>query len=86
MLMSLVRLHGILPLSEVRIVGTVHDSILFEVREDQVHKWVPVIHETMVDLVPLKKKFAVEMPVPIEVEVKVGQHWGDGEKWDPTGV
>jgi uracil-DNA glycosylase family 4 len=82
MLLSLVRLSDGLPSNAARIVGTVHDSILFEVREEAVDELVPVIHDTMVDTEPARKKFGLELTVPIEVEVKVGQHWGEGEKWE----
>lgn len=81
MLLSLVRLSDGLPGNVARIVGTVHDSILFEVREDFVDEIVPQIHDTMEDMSVARKKFGLELTVPIEVEVKVGQHWGEGEKW-----
>lgn len=81
MLLSLVRLHNRLPRTVARVVGTVHDSILFEVREDFVDEIVPQIHEGMVDMDDPRRKFGLELTVPIEVEVKVGQHWGEGEKW-----
>lgn len=79
MLMSLVTLHAQMPVSEARIVGTVHDSILFEVRDDKVDGWVKVIRDTMEHL-PLKQKFGVSLSVPIRVDIKVGQHWGEGEE------
>jgi hypothetical protein len=37
----------------------------------------------MTDLKVLKKKFGLELTVPIEVEIKVGQHWGEGKVWTP---
>ena len=77
MLLALTILHAMMPPDEVKIVGTVHDSILFEIREDVVDKWVPVIRETMEHL-PLKKKFGVELTVPIRVDITVGTHWGEG--------
>jgi uracil-DNA glycosylase family 4 len=82
MLLSLVRLSDRLPSTIARIVGTVHDSILFEVREEHVDEIVPVIHDTMVDMSEARRKFGLELTVPIEVEVKVGQHWGEGKKWE----
>jgi len=78
MLISLNRLHPQFPTDEVRIVGTVHDSGLFEIRDDVVDKWVPVIRDTMQDL-PLKKMFGAQLTVPIVVDIKVGKHWGEGE-------
>jgi uracil-DNA glycosylase family 4 len=83
MLLSLVRLVDTLPSTRARIVGTVHDSILFEVRNDYVEEALPLIHETMVDTKDVKRKFGTDIRVPIEVEIKVGQHWGEGEVWTP---
>lgn len=77
MLLSLVTLHTMMPPDEAKIVGTVHDSILFEVREDVVDKWVPKIKETMEHL-PLQEKFGVSLTVPIKVDITVGTHWGEG--------
>lgn len=79
MLMSLVSLNSRMHPDEAKIVGTVHDSILFEIRDDCIDKWVPIIKQTMENL-PLKKKFGVQLSVPIKVDIKVGQHWGEGEE------
>jgi len=79
MLMSLVSLNSRMDPKEAKIVGTVHDSILFEIRDDKVEKWVPRIKETMENL-PLQKKFGVQLSVPIKVDIKVGQYWGEGEE------
>lgn len=79
MLLAMVILHDKVNPKEVRIVGTVHDSLLFEIREDVVDKWVPVIKDTMENL-PMKKKFGVELKVPITVDIKVGQHWSETEE------
>ncbi len=78
MLLALIILHEMMDPSEARIVGTVHDSILFEIREDVVDKWVPIIRETMENL-PLKTKFGVALTVPIKVDITVGTHWGEGK-------
>lgn len=79
MLLSLVILHNEMDPSEAKIVGTVHDSILFEIVEDEVDTWVARIRKTMENL-PLKQKFGVELSVPIRVDIKVGQHWSEGEE------
>jgi DNA polymerase I-like protein with 3'-5' exonuclease and polymerase domains len=79
MLMSAVRLQRKLPSTQAFIVGTVHDSLLFQIRADQCERWVPVIRETMEDTAPIRKKFGADITVPILVEVKVGQHWGQGK-------
>lgn len=78
MLMSLVRLVDSLPTNRARIVGTVHDSILFELHDDYVEEGVNLIRRTMTDLSVVKKKFGTDVQVPIEVEIKTGTHWGEG--------
>lgn len=77
MLLALIILHGRMNPKEARIVGTVHDAILFEIRDDVVDKWVKVIRHTMENL-PLKKKFGAELSVPVKVDITVGTHWGEG--------
>jgi DNA polymerase I-like protein with 3'-5' exonuclease and polymerase domains len=79
MLLSLVQLVDRLRPSEARIVGTVHDSILFEVRTDSVPEVAKTIHTTMTDMSVVKKKFGTDVGVPMEVELKVGSHWGEGK-------
>lgn len=81
MLISLVELHNLLEPTEARIVGTVHDSILFEVREDKVDYWAPVIKDTMEDMTIVKRKFGTDITIPIVAELEVGDHWGEGEPW-----
>jgi uracil-DNA glycosylase family 4 len=79
MLLSMVRLSNTLPADRAGVVLTVHDSIGFELRDDYVEEGVPLIRETMEDLSILRKKFGCDITVPITVEVKVGQHWGEGK-------
>jgi len=79
MLLSMSMLHEMMPSDEARIVGTVHDSLLFEVREDRVDYWAKTIRDTMENL-PLQKKFGVTLSVPIKVDVSVGDHWSEGEE------
>jgi DNA polymerase-1 len=77
MLLSLVQLHELLPTRSARIVGTVHDSILFELRDEYVEEGAALIREVMEDLSVVKKKFGTDVTVPIEVEIKAGTHWSD---------
>lgn len=79
MLMSLVRLHGLMSAREARVVGTVHDAILFEAREEVVPETVATIRRVMEDMNYVKRTFGARIAVPIEVEVKVGKHWGQGK-------
>jgi uracil-DNA glycosylase family 4 len=80
MLLSMTIFDRLMPDDEGFMVGTVHDALLFEIREDKVRKWVPVIRQVM-DNLPLKKKFGVVLDVPILVDISVGTHWGEGESW-----
>lgn len=51
----------------------IHDDLVFEVAEDLVHVWVPLIQDIMEHSVTLK--------VPILSEAKVGKVWGSTEKY-----
>lgn len=79
MLLSMNILHEKFDPKEVRIVGTVHDSILFEARDDVALARAKEIKYVMEHL-PLKRMFGFEPTVPIVADVKVGDHWGEGEE------
>lgn len=79
MLLSLVRLNDSLPQREARVVGTLHDAIFFEVRDDAIDRTCRTIKQVMEDMSYVKKKFGTEVTVPIEVDIKYSQHWGDPE-------
>ena len=83
MLVSLTRLDRTFPNNVARTVGSVHDALLFEVRDEHVDEVCHVIKEVMEDTGYLRQVFGTEVTVPIEVEIKVGQHWGEGEIWTP---
>ncbi len=77
MLLALIELHGEMPANEAIVVGTVHDSILCEVRDDVVSKWTKQIKETMEDMSIVKRKFGTEVTVPIVADIEVGSHWSE---------
>ncbi len=54
---------------ECRLLLQVHDELLFEVKEDKVEFWAK-------KLVPLMEN-AIKLSVPVTVEAKAGQNWGD---------
>lgn len=63
-------------IDSVRLVLQVHDELVYEIKEDQVKKVIPVIEGKMKNVISeefLKNK----KPVPIEVHVAVGENWGD---------
>lgn len=61
------------------VLGTVHDAINFEVRNDHLHLALPIIKDTMENL-PLKRTFGMILDVPIGVDIKVGSHWGHAKE------
>ncbi len=50
-----------------RLLLTVHDELLLEVPRDEIERLVPVVRETM--------EGALELDVPLTVDVKVGDDW-----------
>lgn len=74
MLFAMVQLHKELDPSECFMVGTLHDGIFAECKEDKVDKWEPIIKEVM-ETLPLKKTFGCELSVPIISDVEHDQYW-----------
>lgn len=62
--------------SVAKVVGTVHDSVLFLVRGDMVDAVLPTIKGTMEHL-PLQRLFNWSLAVPVEIDVKVSSHWAE---------
>lgn len=61
---------------EIRVIATVHDSLVFMIKEDKIDKWMPIIQNVMENL-PLKRLFDWTPTVPIEVEIKQYRWWGE---------
>jgi DNA polymerase I-like protein with 3'-5' exonuclease and polymerase domains len=78
MLLSLVRLVNEFRPSVARVVGTVHDSLLFEIKDGYVDEHAARIREVMEreTIREVRKKFGADITVPIEVDFKIGQYWG----------
>ena len=55
----------------VRMILQVHDEIVLEVKKDQTEEISKLVEEAM--------KNVVELRVPIEIHVKIGQKWGELE-------
>ncbi len=58
-------------------LGLVHDAINFEIRNDDLHRALPIIKTTMEDPQPLRRKFGTILDIPIIADLKIGRHWGD---------
>lgn len=75
-LLSLIELHKTLDPDEARIVSTVHDSILLEVREDVIDRVGEYIVHTM-KTVPMRY---LGDKVPFKADLGYGPSWGDIDK------
>jgi uracil-DNA glycosylase family 4 len=81
-LMAALQLRAEFPRRVLRIVGTVHDAILMEVRND----WVERVYKRTLEIMSrpaLFDDFEIELEVPIEAEAKIGP-WAGGvslDKW-----
>lgn len=82
MLMALIQLHAKLPYEKARIVGSVHDAILFMIKDDYVDTALPIIKRTM-ENPPMEKWFDKPLDTTIIVDISVGTHWGEGTDWEP---
>lgn len=56
-----------------KVLGSVHDAILFEIRDDYVEEVVPIVkdmmeHPSIID--------GIDIPIPIIADVEVHQAWG----------
>lgn len=76
--LSMVLLHERLDKTRGRVIGNVHDAVLFEIDEDYIPEAKKIIKSTMEGL-PLRRYFGYQPTIPIEVDIIVGDHWGEGE-------
>ncbi|MDE2101518.1 MAG: hypothetical protein KGL39_30010 [Patescibacteria group bacterium] len=79
-LMTLVGLRQRLSPEYFQPVGTVHDAILMEVRNDHLNEVLPIIKDTMIHP-SLLDELDIHLTVPLEIEIKVGP-WGMGTVWE----
>lgn len=77
MLLAMIQLEEQFDPNECRIISTVHDSIIFEVREGLEDKYIPLIKKGLEE-VPLEREFECLLTVPIVADVKYGTHWSEG--------
>ena len=56
-------------------VGTVHDSILFEICDDDLLVALPLIKRVM-ESPPIKENFGVQLSVPVVSDIAIGRAWG----------
>lgn len=64
-----------------RLVNTVHDSVLIETAPDELEivKKIVVDNFTQKVYTVLSERYQYRLTVPLSVEIKIGDHWGEGE-------
>jgi uracil-DNA glycosylase family 4 len=67
-------------------LGLVHDATNWEVRDDKVKEVLPIIKDGMEDMQNIRRKFGLNMTLPIIADLKVGRHWGDSIELTPEQV
>lgn len=69
-LYALIQLHERLP-EGAHIVSTVHDALIFEVRDDLIEEVVELIRTVM------EEETLFEIDVPLKVDIDISQRWGE---------
>lgn len=69
--------HSAVP--EIRLVGTVHDSIVVEVPEEDWKRGTARCMRRMLDLAPVLERMGCLLDVPLGVEASVGSRWGQSD-------
>lgn len=64
--------------TQLVILNTVHDSVLFEYKEDEAHDVAKEIIKVMADAPRyVKEVWGYDWKTPLPVDVKIGPNWGD---------
>lgn len=79
-LAAIVELLKTLDPGEARIVGDIHDAVLFEVREDVWERNTRRILQVM-EAPPIMTQLVKEWPVRLMAEAQVGRHWKEGPEF-----
>ena len=66
-------------LAEVALlIGFVHDSVMYEVREDLVMEIADIVRTAMEN--PMLDELQLALPVPLVADIEVGDNWADAKK------
>jgi len=74
--------------TDMCIINTIHDNIMLDVAEEQhtnackALKWAMVDRTTQI----LKSRYDIELPVPLEIEIKSGGSWDCMKKVDTPNI
>ena len=63
--------------TDIRIINTIHDNIMVDVAENRHEDACKTLTWAMVDRTTtiLKSRYDIELPVPLEIEIKSGRSW-----------
>ena len=69
---------------DICIINTIHDNIMLDVSEENHTKACKLLTWAMLDRTTeiLKKRYNIELPVPLEIEIKSGGSWDCMKKVD----
>lgn len=75
------KLHALGLQEKIRIVNTVHDSVVCEISPDAVEQYKKIAQECFTTDVYayLRKVYNMEFNVPLGAETKIGSHWGEND-------
>ncbi|GAI66870.1 unnamed protein product, partial [marine sediment metagenome] len=73
-LLSAIEVDKILPPSEGKLAGLVHDQTLYIIREDRIDYWKDKVRNIM-EHPPLEKFTSEKLSVPLKVDVTVSPYW-----------
>ena len=66
---------------KTRIVSTVHDSLEIISPDEEISEACEIIYNEMVNYPYIKKHFGLSFNVPLEIEILIGDSFGDGEEY-----
>lgn len=63
---------------DIRMINTVHDSLIFDCREEHVIHYAKKIKEIMEDAPTyIKEEFGIDFDLPLSVEMEAGKSWAE---------
>jgi DNA polymerase-1 len=66
--------------NDIKLILFIHDELIFEVDENSVKKYVPVIKKYLISP-PSLQKFGIKLKVPFVVDVKVGKNLAEMQEY-----
>ena len=68
-------------MDSIKLINTVHDSVIFDCKSTYITAHVPAIKRIMEEVPKyMMEEFGIDFDLPLEVEIKAGPNWGSMEK------